>query len=60
MLTFYDVRKPATIPVDTSQSGLGYGLVQQDRSGAFASRTLTEAEHNYSQIEKEILVICFA
>ena len=60
VLTFYDVRKPATIQADASQSGLGCGLMQQGRPVAFASRALTEAEHNYSQIEKEMLAICFA
>ena len=60
VLTFCDVRKPATIQADASQSGLGCGLMQQDRPVAFASRALTEAEQNYSQIEKEMLAICFA
>ena len=60
VLTFYDVRKPATKQADASQSGLGCGLMQQGRPVAFASRALTEAEHNYSQIEKEMLAICFA
>ena len=60
MRTFYDVRKPAAIQADAYQSGLGCGLMQQGRPVAFASRVLTEAEHNYSQIEKEMLAICFA
>ena len=60
VLTLYDVRKPATIQADASQSGLGCGLVQQGRPVAFASRALTEAEQNDSQIEKEMLAICFA
>ena len=60
VLTFYDVRKPATIQADASQSGLGCGLMQQGRPVAFASRALTEAEQNYRKIEKEMLAICFA
>ena len=44
VLTFYDVRRPATIQADVSQSGLGCGLMQQGRPVAFASRALTEAE----------------
>ena len=31
VLTFHDVRKPATIQADASQSGLGCGLMQQGR-----------------------------
>ena len=60
LLAFYDVRKSATIQADASQSGLGCGLMQQGRPVAFASRALTDAERNYSQIEKEMLAICFA
>ena len=60
VLTLYDVRKSATIQADASQSGLGCGLTQQGRPVTFASRALTEAEHNYSQNEKEMLAICFA
>ena len=60
VLTLYDVRKPATIKADASQSGLGCGLMQQGRPVAFASRALTEAEQNYIQIEKEMFAICFA
>ena len=58
LLAFYDVRKSATIQADASQSGLGCGLMQQGRPVAFASRTLADAERNYSQIEKEMLAIC--
>ena len=60
VLAFYDVRKLATIRADASQSGQGSGLMQQGRPVAFASRALTDAEQNYSQIEKEMLAICFA
>ena len=60
ILAFYDVRKSATIQTDASQSGLRCGLMQQGRPLAFASCALTDAEQNYSQIEKEMLAICFA
>ena len=60
VLTFYDVRNLVTIQADASQSDSGCRLMQQGRPVAIASRTLTETEPNYSQIEKEMLAICFA
>ena len=60
VLAFYDIRKSDTIQADASQSGVGCGLMQQDRHVTVASGALTDAEQNYSQIEKEMLAICFA
>jgi len=60
MLHFFDVAKPVLIQTDASQTGLGACIMQQGRPIAFASRALTSAEENYSQIEKELLAICFA
>ena len=50
---------------DTSDYGLGAVLSQKMRNGeerpvAFASRSLSAAEKNYSQVEKEILACIFA
>ena len=59
MLKFFDVDKPVLIQTDASQSGLGACLLQEKHPIAFASRALTKAEENYSQIEKELLAICF-
>lgn len=59
-LHFFDPAKPAVIQTDSSQSGLGSCLLQCARPVAYASRALTAAEQNYSQIEKELLAICFA
>ncbi|XP_055527227.1 uncharacterized protein K02A2.6-like [Wyeomyia smithii] len=41
-------------------SRLGAAIYQQDGVVGFASRTLTPAERNYAQIEKELLAILFA
>ena len=60
VMAFYDVPKSATILAYVSQSGLGFGVMQQGRTVAFASRALTDAEQNNSQIEKDMLAICFA
>jgi hypothetical protein len=60
LLRFFDTTKEAIIQTDASQSGLGSCLLQEGKPIAFASRSLTPAEENYSQIEKELLAICFA
>ena len=60
VLAYYDVKKPVLIQTDASQYGLGSCLLQEGRPIAYASRALTSAETNYSQIEKELLAICFA
>ena len=60
MLHFFDVTKPVLIQTDASQSGLGSCILQEGCPIAFASRALTSAEENYSQIEKELLAICFS
>ena len=55
VLRFFDINKPATIQADPSQNGLGGCLLQEGRPVIYASRSLTSAERNYAQIEKELL-----
>ena len=50
---------PQTIQVDASGVGLGAVLIQNNRSFAFASRSLTDAERRYSNIEREVLAVTF-
>lgn len=60
LLKYFDISKPTTIETDASQYGLGSCLLQDGQPVVYASRSLTSAEENYSQIEKEMLAICFA
>ena len=39
---------------DASEKGIGFTLMQQGQPVTYASRALTKAEQNYSQIEKEL------
>ena len=59
-LTFYDVTQPVTIQCDASQAGLGASLLQHGKPVAYASRSMSNAEKNYAQIEKKMLSITFA
>ena len=55
MLKYYDASIPITLEVDASQKGLGAALVQSGMPVAFASKTLTECQSRYSNIEREML-----
>ena len=60
VLAYYDVNKPVIIQCDASQASLEACLAQKGRPVAFASRSLSPAEMNCAQIEKELLSIKFA
>ena len=56
-VAFYDANKPLTLEVDASMKGLGACLVQSRRPIAYASKTLTQTQSNYSNIERETLAV---
>jgi len=60
VLQYFDVHKPVTLSADASQHGLGAVCLQDGRPIAFASRSLTDTEVRYAQIEKELLGLVFA
>ena len=59
-LHYYDQRKPVTVQVDASQRGLGTCLLQDGQPIAYASKSLTDTETRYANIERELLAIVFA
>ena len=64
VLVPYDEKRKLILACDASPYGVGAVILHimddgQERPIAFASRTLTKSERNYSQIEKEALAIVF-
>lgn len=60
VLRYYNVNDDVTLQADASSYALGAAILQESQPVAYASRSLTKAERNYPQIEKEALAIRFA
>ena len=64
VLKFYDIQLPTRVSNDASTQSLGTVMEQQHPDGwlpvAFASRSLSDSERNYCQLEREALSIVFA
>ena len=64
ILQYPDFERPFILTTDASNFALGavlsQGQVGSDKPVAYASRTLTKSEENYSAIEKELLAIVWA
>ena len=59
-LRYYDWTKPVVVHSDASQRGHGTCLLQEGQPIAFASKSLTDTETRYANIEREFLAIVFA
>ncbi|KAL1460274.1 hypothetical protein WDU94_012195 [Cyamophila willieti] len=60
VLKNFDVNAEILIQTDSSQNGLGNCLLQNGQPVAFSSRSLTDTEKLYAQIDKEMLSILFS
>ena len=56
-LRYYDRTKPVVVQTDASQRGLGACLLQDGQPNAFASKSLTDTETRFTNIERELLAI---
>ncbi|VDI45210.1 Hypothetical predicted protein [Mytilus galloprovincialis] len=59
VLCVYDVSKPVTVSCDASQCGLGAMMIQDNTPVAYTSRSLTDSESRYTNIERELLGVPF-
>lgn len=63
LLVHYDVNKPLVLTCDASPKGVGAVLSHfingEERPIAFASKTLSVSESNYSQLHREALALVF-
>ena len=57
MLKYYDVQEPVVVQCDASENGLGAALLQNGQAVAFASRSLSQTERYYAQIEKCLAIV---
>ena len=59
VLGYYNPNLPLVLEVDASKYGIGCCLMQEEGPIAFASKSFTQTEVGYAQIEKELLAIVF-
>lgn len=60
VLAHYDNKREVELYADASKNGLGACIKQEGRPVAYASRSLTTGEREWSQMERELLAVVFA
>ena len=60
VLAYFDKSRSSIIQSDASKKGLGAVILQDGKPVVYASRSLTETEQCYSNIERELLSVVFA
>ena len=58
-LAYYDCTKPLILQTDASKYGLSTALIQTNRPIVLASKTLTDVETRFANIERECLAVVF-
>ncbi len=58
-LSYFDPEKQTVLQVDASQRGIGAVLMQDGKPIAYASKSLTDTETRYANIERELLAVVF-
>ena len=58
LLQYYDITKPVTLQCDSSKDGVG-AVLKHEKPIAYASKSLTESQKRYAQIEKELYAVVF-
>ena len=57
--TYFDPRREIILQVHSSLKGLGATLIQDNKPVAFASKSLTDVETRYADIERELLAVVY-
>ena len=58
-LAYFDPQAESVIKVDASSRGVGAVLIQHGKLIAFASKSLSDCEQRYANIEREMLAVVF-
>lgn len=59
VLQFFNEKEPITLSVDSSKDGMGAVILQNGAPISYASKSMSQTQQNYAQIEKEMLAIVF-
>ena len=60
VLAYYNPKEDLVIQCDSSGTGVGAALMQNDQPIAYASRASADAETRYAPIEKEMLAVVYS
>ncbi|XP_064622356.1 uncharacterized protein K02A2.6-like [Lineus longissimus] len=59
VLAYFDSKKEVKVQTDSSKDGIGAVLLSGGRPVEYASRSLSNAQRSWAQIEEELLSVCF-